>query len=153
MMENVVIRVCRAEDLPAVRDLLCQLDEVAHNQSDFEPARLAALLEHMAAAPQFYHNLVAEAEGRVVGFISVIFYKTHFHRGGTALINELVVDRAVRGTGIGRALVERAISEAQNRGMDEVEVGTEQDNLAAQAFYHKCGFDEEYLLLGLEFAV
>ncbi len=35
--------------------------------------------------------------------------------------------------------------------MDEIEVGTETDNAAARRFYKKNGFDEEYVLLGMEF--
>ena len=68
-----------------------------------------------------------------------------------ALINELVVSQAYRGRGIGQALVAKARDEALSRGMDEIEVGTEQDNLAARSLYQKCGFDQEYVLLGLEF--
>ena len=48
-------------------------------------------------------------------------------------------------------MVERAKEEALRRGMDELEVGTEKTNEGAQAFYKKCGFDEEYVLLGMEF--
>ena len=67
------------------------------------------------------------------------------------MINELVVDQEYRGRSLGRALVTEAISLARAYGMDEIEVGTEITNLAAQAFYHKAGFDEEYVLLGMEF--
>jgi len=35
--------------------------------------------------------------------------------------------------------------------MDELEVGTETGNGPARQFYRKCGFDEEYVLLGMEF--
>ncbi len=42
-------------------------------------------------------------------------------------------------------------AEARRRGMDEIEVGTEKTNLAAQRFYRRVGFDEEYVLLGEDF--
>ncbi len=151
MMADILIRPCQSGDLPAVRELLIQLTETAPAQVDFDPDWLAVLLRQMDAAPDFYHNLVALHEERVVGLISLIFYKALYHHGGTALINELVVDRAARASGIGRALVERAIAEARARGMDEIEVGTEHDNHRAIAFYRRCGFDEDYLLLGMEF--
>ena len=56
----------------------------------------------------------------------------------------------MRGLGAGRQLVENAIFEGKNRGMDEIEVGTEKSNLAAQRFYNKAGFNEEFVLLGLQ---
>ncbi len=37
------------------------------------------------------------------------------------------------------------------RSMNEIEVGTEVTNLAAQQFYNKNDFTEEYVLLGMEF--
>jgi ribosomal protein S18 acetylase RimI-like enzyme len=105
----------------------------------------------MAANPDFYFTLVAEQEGHVIGFISLLFYRVWFHPGGTALINELIVDDRYRNQGIGALLIDAAVKEAHSRGMDEIEVGTEQENLGAQRFYRRCGFNETYLLLGMEF--
>jgi GNAT superfamily N-acetyltransferase len=149
---SVTIRVCGRGDLPVVIELMRQLSENAAAASDFDLALVQNIDEDMARCPAVYLNYVAEDEGAVVGFLSLIFYKTFFHRGGTALINELVVDRAHRDRGIGGALIEAAVREARARGMDEIEVGTERENAAAQRFYHRHGFDEEYVLLGTDFA-
>jgi ribosomal protein S18 acetylase RimI-like enzyme len=146
------IRECEERDLKRVIALLHQLQEVAELVVPLEEERIEQLFAQMQAAPQFYLNLVCEVDGRVEGFLSMIFYLTLFHRGGTALINELVVERTQRGRGLGQALIEQAVKEAKQRGMDEIEVGTEQENTAAQAFYRKMGFDESYVLLGMEFA-
>jgi ribosomal protein S18 acetylase RimI-like enzyme len=150
-MTTLEIRPCTADDLPAVRDLMWQLDEVAHSTHDFRLDVLEKLLADMAASPETYLNLVGVVESRVVAFMSLLFYKTLFHTGGTALINELVVDRGFRGGGIGSILVHKAKEEAIARRMDEIEVGTERTNRLARQFYRKCGFDQEYVLLGLEF--
>ncbi len=145
-----MIRRLSADDLPVIQDLLAQLSEASHADT-YQPARMAELLLEMETLPQVYLNLVYEVDGMVCGFLSMVFYRTLFHAGGTALINELVVDRSCRGRGLGRALVQAAAEEARAHGMDEIEVGTEKENLAAQSFYHRVGFDEEYILLGLEF--
>jgi ribosomal protein S18 acetylase RimI-like enzyme len=47
--------------------------------------------------------------------------------------------------------MQTAITEALARDMDEIEVGTEEDNQAAQAFYSRAGLNERYVLLGMEF--
>ncbi|MGE5509206.1 MAG: N-acetyltransferase family protein [Chitinophagales bacterium] len=148
---DAVVRPCTREDLPAVGKLLAELSEVARGQALPDLARREVLLAEMEAEPGTYLNLVAEREGRVVGFLSLVFYRTFFHEGGTALINELVVRRDLRRAGIGRALVDRAQAEAKARGMDELEVGTERTNEPALAFYRKAGFEQEYVLLGMEF--
>jgi GNAT superfamily N-acetyltransferase len=144
------IRPCQATDLPAVLELLGQLSEVTSPPQDLELAALQNVFAQMAEVPHVYLNLVADVNGQVAGFGSVIFYQTLFHRGGTALINELVVRRELRGEGIGSALVRAVVDAAAARGMDEVEVGTERTNEAARRFYDRCGFDQEYVLLGME---
>jgi len=147
---KIILRPCEDRDLKAVAELLNELKEVASTDSDFHEEDLKDIFKAMANS-DVYLNLVAEMNGEIVGFISMIFYKTLFHKGGTALINELIVSDRHRGKGIGRMLIDRAREEAIGRGMDELEVGTEKTNKAAQAFYKKCGFDEEYILLGMEF--
>lgn len=150
-MSPIIIRDCEERDLEAVAGLMKELEEVATATSDFAVDNLKSLVKEMGKLPEIYRNIVAEYNGRVVGFISLIFYKTLFHKGGTALINELIVNRECRGRGIGTALVQTARDEALKRGMDELEVGTECDNKAARSFYKKCSFNEEYVLLGMEF--
>ncbi len=145
------IRLCKKEDLPAVLELMQQLGEFAHGENQFSLEHFEGLLEEMNASPDAYHNLVCEDGGQVCGFLSLVFYRSFFHRVGTTLINELVIDRSRRGLGLGRQLIEAAIAEARSRNMDEIEVGTEVTNLAAQQFYNKNGFTEEYVLLGMEF--
>jgi len=151
-METIQVRRCLRRDLPRVLALMEQLGEVAGHAQRFNIEMFEKIYWEMEKSPKFYLNLVAILEENVVGFISLIFYQTLFHRGGTALINELVVDQAVRGKGIGTILVREGKEEALSRGMDELEVGTEKTNLSAQAFYKRCGFDEEFILLGMEFA-
>lgn len=147
----ITIRPCTNEDLPAVLELMQQLGEFAHGKTDFHLGHFQSLFAEMSAIPSVYLNLVCEIDGQVCGFLSLVFYGSFFHQVGTALINELVIDEARRGLGLGRQLIEAAISEARARGLDEIEVGTEKANLPAQQFYRKSGFDEEYVLLGMEF--
>jgi ribosomal protein S18 acetylase RimI-like enzyme len=104
----------------------------------------------MTAQPESYLNLVAVDDGQAVGFISILFYASFIHRVGTAQINELIVDSLKRHSGIGTRLLQRAKEEARRRGVDEIEVSTERDNLSALRFYRSNGFDEEYVLLGRE---
>ena len=145
------VRPCFDKDLPAVVDLVTQLAEVATGGKEFEVERFRSLFSRMAGQPETYANFVYEYDGRVVGFLSEVFYMTFFHRVGTAQINELVVADGFRGQGIGQALMKAAEEEARRRGMDELEVGTEKENTKAQAFYRKYGFDGEYILFGMEF--
>lgn len=150
-MLNINVRICRSEDLTSVISLMQELTEVTSSNSDFIIEDIINIFNEMEKKPDIYLNLAAETDGIIVGFISVIFYKTLYHKGGTALINELIISQEYREKGIGKLLLDDVKAEALNRGMDELEVGTEISNVSAQLFYKKCGFDEEYVLLGMEF--
>ena len=64
-----------------------------------------------------------------------------------------IVSAEHRNSGIGKALIQRAVTVSRQDGMDEIEVGTETNNRPAIAFYKGAGFTEEYVLLGMEFEV
>lgn len=147
----MTVRFCEEKDLPVVVDLITQLADVATGGKDFDVVRFRDLFRKMSAQPDVYANFVYEVDGKVAGFLSIVFYMTFFHRVGTAQVNELVVADGYRGQGIGQALMKAAEDEARKRGMDELEVGTEKENVKAQAFYRKYGFNEEYVLFGMEF--
>ena len=149
--EQTPVRPCILEDMPAVADLITQLAKNSGIDKEFQAEQFARMFKKMQSQPEMYANYVYIIDGKVVGFISVVFYQTFFHRVGTAQVNELIIDEQFRGKGIGQALMKAAELEARRRGMDELEVGTESDNLAAQKFYRKYGFDEEYVLFGMEF--
>jgi ribosomal protein S18 acetylase RimI-like enzyme len=146
----VVIREARSEDVQAVLPLLEQLRKVTALHDPVESRLLEKTLEDMLRRPDTYRNYLAVEDGRIVGLITLVLYKTLLHPGGTGLVNELVVAEDARGRGIGRSLLDAAISAAREQGMDEVEVGTEIDNLGARDFYRRLGFDQEYVLLGRE---
>ncbi len=145
------VRLCEEKDLPAVVGLITQLAEVATGGKEFDLEKFRGLYRKMSGQPDTYANFVYELDGEIVGFLSMVFYMTFFHRVGTAQVNELVVAESCRGRGIGCDLMKMAEQEARNRKMDELEVGTEKENLPAQKFYRKYGFDEEYVLFGMEF--
>ena len=147
----IEVRELRAGDLDAVVSLLDQLGEVTSTGNPGEDRSIHRTYELMVRFPDVYRNYVAVEKARVVGLISLVFYKTLLHEGGTALINELVVSNSERGRGIGTRLVKAGIAAARECGMDEIEVGTERGNRNARRFYEHIGFDLEYVLFGKEF--
>ena len=145
-MDGILIRPILDKDLLAIADLLRQLADHAHSTFEMDVYHVRSVYSKMISSPQSYKNLVACKNEVAVGFISVVYYLSFFHEGGTALINELIVAADHRNQGIGKALVQRAVFAARQDGMDEIEVGTEKGNRPAAAFYRNSGFD-----LGMEF--
>ena len=144
-----------SDDLDTVRTLLVELAVHLGEKFDVDEEDLAWNLRQILSRPDEYASFVCETDPTemetVVGFVSMVFYRSLFHRNGTALVNELVVAQSYRRRGIGTELIGRAFEEARLRGMDEIEVGALKENIDAISFYRRVGFDEEYVLLGHEF--
>jgi ribosomal protein S18 acetylase RimI-like enzyme len=58
-------------------------------------------------------------------------------------LEDLYVDDAARGAGLGRALVEAAFERALERGCRRIELDVNESNSAAIAFYEQLGFTTE----------
>lgn len=143
------IRECLPKDLPAVQELMVELagysDVSAPGKQEIEKT-----YETMSGERTFYRNWVALDGNTVVGFLSLVLYKTILHPNGTALINELVVDQGHRRQGVATSLVEHAVRFAEAEKAEEIEVGTEFQNTNAHKFYRKTDFDKEFLLFNRE---
>jgi GNAT superfamily N-acetyltransferase len=129
-----VIRPARPQDAEALAALLSQLG-CLFPRAEVEPV-LVELLGESA-----HHVLVAEEDGRVVGYVNANFRPQLHHLAPVGTIDELVVDEASRGRRIGERLVEAVLEEARRRGADTVEVTTHERRKRAHNFYKRCGFE------------
>lgn len=59
------------------------------------------------------------------------------------LLEDLYVEPAARGTGLGRAMVELAAERARARGCRRMELDVHEDNAAALALYRGAGFTDD----------
>ena len=67
------------------------------------------------------------------------------YSGNDASIFSVQVLDNHRGKGYGKKLVEKAINICKNRGLNKIELNTEQDNQVANSMYRKMGFKLEGL--------
>jgi GNAT superfamily N-acetyltransferase len=79
---------------------------------------------------------VAELEGRVVGFTSLVPDAER----PVAELEPIVVAREARGAGVGRLLAERVVSAARDLGLRRLDVRPAARNEPAIAFFHDLGF-------------
>ena len=144
---QTVVRPAIPSDAPAASGLMAQLAE--HTQGHIDPG-VQDRFRAMIGLPQ-YAVFVAENEaGQVIGLLSASQRWTLWHTGPCALIEELVVDERARRQGVGQALIQAVLDWARDRGCSEIEVSTDHDNMDAQAFYRRLGFENEALLLEYE---
>jgi amino-acid N-acetyltransferase len=109
----LVLRSAEATDLPAVLELL-----------DRAQLPIAGVAEALS------HYVIAENEGRMIGVAGLEVY------GESALLRSVAVEESWRGTGVGRTLIERALSITRERGIRDVFLLT----TTAEHYFPRFGF-------------
>jgi ribosomal protein S18 acetylase RimI-like enzyme len=81
---------------------------------------------------------VARVDGAIVGTLTLVFYR--IPTGLKAWIEDVVVDDAARGKGIGEALNLAALEAARHRGAKDVNLTSRTVRQAARRLYLRIGF-------------
>jgi ribosomal protein S18 acetylase RimI-like enzyme len=96
--------------------------------------------------------LVAEREGRVVGYIYAALEPLSWKelRGPAGFIHDIVVDESARGAGLARGLLDAGIQWLRERGAPRVILGTAAQNARAQRIFEAAGFRRTMVEMTLE---
>ncbi|HUF33905.1 MAG TPA: GNAT family N-acetyltransferase [Acidimicrobiales bacterium] len=98
-----------------------------------------AALDEMLAAPGTMVLLALDSDsGDIVGSLTLVVFR--IPTGMRAWIEDVVVDEAARGRGVGEALNEAALDRARRLGARTVELTSRPSREAANALYRKLGF-------------
>lgn len=89
--------------------------------------------------PRDFSCLVAERDGRLVGLTHFLFHRHAWKTEDVCYLQDLYADPQVRGTGVGRALIEAVYAEADRRGAPSVYWLTQEFNHAARRLYDRVG--------------
>jgi GNAT superfamily N-acetyltransferase len=81
------------------------------------------------------HALVAEHEGRLVGLVHYLFHRSTTLLGPTCYLQDLFTDAALRGQGVGRALIAAVNERARAGGAQRVYWMTHETNTTAMRLY------------------
>lgn len=97
--------------------------------------RLVELVESEAST-----ILLARSDGEVLGSMTLVIFA--IPTGIRAWIEDVVVDEAARGKGIGAALNLRAIEIARERGAKTIDLTSRPSREAANRLYARLGFEQ-----------
>lgn len=103
------------------------------------PASLRTVFDRALVSEAQTYLCAADGE-RVVGFGSLTLKNNLWQEGYLAHIDELVVDGAYRGKGIGTQLLERLIALAREKDCRRVELDSAFHRKEAHGFYRQQGF-------------
>jgi GNAT superfamily N-acetyltransferase len=137
-MAGSVVRRAEPGDVAELERLMLEYVVGFYGHPEPLPGRLRALIDILLEGKEGV-QLVAEHDGTLVGFATLYFTWSTLNAARIAVMNDLYVVEAARGTGIARPLFEACRAEARDRGCAEMTWETAADNHRAQRFYEKMG--------------
>jgi GNAT superfamily N-acetyltransferase len=140
-------REAEASDLPAIVALLAD-DALGSTREDAADPLGASYVAAFEAIRRDPNNalLVACLDGRVVGTLQLTFTPSlSYHGGWRATIESVRTEAALRGRGIGAALVQHAIARARDYGCVLVQLSSHASRTDARRFYERLGFHATHI--------
>ncbi|MFN3342713.1 MAG: GNAT family N-acetyltransferase [Flavobacteriales bacterium] len=132
------IRPATPTDLPAVHQLIEQLEECSIPFEEFAPVYLRN------CAMQDIYYFVGEENGTIVGFVSLhIQYLLH-HFAPVAEVQEICISDTCRGKGYGKMLLDHVTQVARERDCDLIELCTNKKRTDAHRFYDREGWKQSH---------
>ncbi len=134
------LREATPEDLEALLPLMREL--WAHEQMTWDDDRTPAALARLLGDPSLGRVWLAEEAERPIGYLALCFgYSLEFF-GRDAFIDELYIDPACQGRGLGAQLLARVEATCDALGVQALHLEVDHTNTRAKALYAREGFDE-----------
>ena len=134
----VVVRAARPEDAPRIWELIRGL-AVYERMEDRVTGTAGRLGGHLFGAGKIADCLVAEEGGRLAGFAIYYLVYSTFRTAPMMWLEDLFVEPARRGGGVGRALLHATAREAARRGCWRMSWAVLDWNRPAIGFYESLG--------------
>jgi GNAT superfamily N-acetyltransferase len=135
-MASLDVRVASSDDAPVIGQLLHDFNTEYHDVTP-GPARLAERIRRLLAAG----DTVVLLGGTGPDGLAVLRFRSAIWSDGLeCYLAELYVKPPLRGRGLGRAMMEKAMELARSRGADYMDLGTSEDDVAARSLYESLGF-------------
>jgi ribosomal protein S18 acetylase RimI-like enzyme len=135
-MAEIQVRVATADDASDIGRLFTDFN-VEFDEPTPEPDLVSRrVAEHIDRG----HSTFLVAGDGPDGFAQLRYRPSLYVEGLEAHLQELYVVPALRGRGIGRALLEATLEEARRSGAGYIDLGTSDDDTAARALYESAGF-------------
>jgi len=138
MIDPVIIRKATDADLTFVLNLLGS-DDI--DPGDVLSVEEATLIHHKFSAYPNYSLFVACIGSNIVGTFELLIMDNLGHKGKpSGVIEDVMVDNVYRSKGIGRKMMEHAISVCKTYGCYKLTLSSNLKRERAHDFYEKIGF-------------
>jgi ribosomal protein S18 acetylase RimI-like enzyme len=130
---DVAVEELRAVDQEVVAAFQRLLPQLSRSAQPLDEQRLTEIVNSPATTV-----LVARSASGLVGTLTLVTFR--IPTGLRARIEDVVVDEAARGHGIGAALTRAALDIARSRGARTVDLTSRPERVAANGLYQRLGF-------------
>jgi GNAT superfamily N-acetyltransferase len=136
---ELLVRRANAGDIEALARLLTVLFSI---EADFrpDPDRQRRGLRAMLDAPDQRCVLVAERGGAVIGMVTAQLLISTAEGAPSAVVEDMVVEEAAQGQGVGRLLLHSIENWARDRGATRLQLLADRENAPALGFYERMGW-------------
>jgi len=147
MTQNFIFRKATPDDLPSIVALLVQ-DDLGKNRERLEDIldqRYVDAFKLIDSDPNQF-LMVAESGGEVVGTCHLTIMPSLTFIGSIRMQIEAVrVSYKLRGSGVGRKMMDEAFSYAKSCGASIIQLTTNKQRPLAKQFYKKLGFEASHV--------
>lgn len=140
-----LVRRAENSDIPILADLLFSLFS---QDIEFIPDRDKQVkgLEIIINSPSIGEILTIEVDDKIVGMVSLLYSVSTALGGKVAILEDMVIAKEYRKSGLGTQLLNSAIAYAQEIDCLRITLLTDHDNEVAQEFYKKSGFTKSAMI-------
>ena len=140
------IELATLSDIPELCDLLESLfDQEIEFKSNPELQR-----KGLKAIIQDKHTgeiLVVRKEQKIIAMVNLLYTVSTFLGSRVGILEDMVVSKSFRGSGVGSFLLDKALKFAKEQGCQRITLLTDRDNLKAHEFYEKHGFNQSEMVV------
>ena len=136
--DEIVVRPLRPEDEAEWRRMWRAYLEF-YEATRPEEVYATTFARMLSGQPGEFRALIAELGGRPVGLAHYLFHRTGWEIAETCYLQDLYADPAVRGAGVGRALIEAVYTRADAANAPSVYWLTQDFNQTARKLYDRVG--------------
>jgi ribosomal protein S18 acetylase RimI-like enzyme len=141
----VVVRKAVEKDIPRLLELYRQLEITTSDEEENKqptPDDYRKVFSSINSYPGM-ELVVAEDKGKIIGSLEIMVVPNLSHKGlPWALVENVIVDEALRRTGVGRQLMQYAINRAKIAGCYRISLSSNNSRTIAHKFYESLGFKD-----------
>ena len=134
LIKNITLREMRGGDEASIEEFFDALDPVSTALFNRRGYNKRGALRFCTKGDPHRRYWIAELDGRMAGYVFFLDFHTSIPELGVAVRSDL------QGQGLGKHLVEFAISTAADCGKGGIQLTTHVANLRAQTLYETLGF-------------